>query len=97
MLTLNTLEQYLQQYFKKWGNGVKFWWEVKWVDHQSGGWNPAFHGGPYIQGADTPLHCMGQTDGQTHNSDVMGPYIGRRSKKTFILIAVLFILQQTYK
>ena len=38
MLALITLEQYLQQYFKKWGNGVKFrWWEFRWVGHQSGG------------------------------------------------------------
>ena len=26
MLALNTLEQYLQQYLRKLGNGVKFWW-----------------------------------------------------------------------
>ena len=48
ILVLNTLEQYLQQYFKKLGNRVKFWWwEFSWVGHQSGGkgWNPAIHGG----------------------------------------------------
>ena len=29
MLALNKLEQYLQLYFKKWGNRVKFWlWEL---------------------------------------------------------------------
>ena len=41
MLALNTLEEYRQQYFQKWGSGVKFWWwEFRWVGHQSGELEP---------------------------------------------------------
>ena len=53
-LALNTLEQYLQQYFKKWGNRVKFWWwEFILVGHQSGreaGTLPSIGGGKYSGG-----------------------------------------------
>ena len=53
MLTLNTLQKFLQQYFKKWSNGVKFWWrEFSWVGHQfrrkRGGLNHYGRGGSLL-------------------------------------------------
>ena len=37
ILVLNTSEQYFQQHFKKWVHRVTFWWwEFRWVGHQSG-------------------------------------------------------------
>ena len=66
--TLNILEQYFQQYFKKWGSEVKFWWrEFRWVGHQSGrGLEPCLpwedlifrERGLVIRSADTPLYSM---------------------------------------
>ena len=69
MLALNKLEQYLQQYFKKWCNGVKFWWwEFRWAGHQSGlagtlwsmGEGANIPGGLVIRGADGSLHSMNE-------------------------------------
>ena len=68
---INILEQYIQQYFKKWGIGAKFWWwEFRWVGHQSG-WRGAgtlpsmlggrggnIHGGLVISGSLIPLYTL---------------------------------------